>query len=133
MMIVEFLLQVLYVLLDQWIMAPVLRRHHSLQRASKTPLIKCIRRPDRVPVLARLARDVDLDTLQEDDLIAAIDNLTGESTQDLWEMAGHQTIPTREELKVVLHHAITLANELGQPLQQVYRTYHFQIFVEKKC
>ena len=99
-------------------MAPVLRRHHTLQRASKTPLIKRIRRPDRIPVLARLARDVDLDTLREEDLVAAIDNLTGESAQDLWEMAGHQTIPTKEELKVVLHHAITLANELGQPIQE---------------
>ena len=109
------------------LMAPVLRRHHTLQRASKTPLIKRIRRPDRIPVLARLARDVDLDTLREEDLVAAIHNLTGESTQDLWEMVGHQTIPTKEELKVVLHNAITLAlwrskRGMGVLLSMVYFT-----------
>ena len=100
-------------------MAPVLRRNHSLQRVSKTPLVKKIRRPDRVPVLARLSRDVALETLAEDDLSRAIENLTGESAQDLWEMAGHQTIPTAHDLRVVLHYAITLANETGQPLQEV--------------
>ena len=101
-------------------MAPVLQRHYSLQTASKTLLIKHIRCSDRIPVFARL----DLDTKEEDDLIAAIDNLTGETTQDLCKMAGHQTISTREELKVVLHHAITLANELGQLIQEVLKTYH---------
>ena len=104
---------------SRFAMAPVLRKNHSLQRRSKTPLVKRLRTPDRVQVLARLARDVITDTMNEDDLVTAITNLTGEDPQDLWDMAGHQTVPTEADLSVVLHHAITLANEVGQPLQEV--------------
>lgn len=99
-------------------MAAVLRKRHTLKGKSVVPLVKRLRHPDRVANLARLARDVPTEQMTRRDLVTAVTRVTGEEPIDLWEMAGHETEPTDEELRIVLHHSITIANELGQPLNR---------------
>ena len=99
-------------------MAPVLRAKHTLKGRSVVPLVKRLRNGGDIPSLARLARDVDPEKMSRRDLLAAITKLTGErQPADLWQMAGKGEEPTDDDLRVVLHHSITLANELGQPLE----------------
>ena len=99
-------------------MAPVLRAKHTLKGRSVVPLVKRLRNGGDIPALARLARDVDPEKMSRRDLLAAITKLTGErQPADLWQMAGKGEEPTDDDLRVVLHHSITLANELGQPLE----------------
>lgn len=82
-----------------------------------TPLVKRLRNPDPgAPVLARLARDVVTENMSRNDLVTAIERITGEDPADLWEMAGHEDEMMDDDARLVLHHAITLANDLGQPL-----------------
>ena len=99
-------------------MAPVLRPKHTLKGHSVVPLVKRIRNGGDIPTLARLARHVDPEEMSRRDLLAAITRLTGErQPTDLWQMAGKGEEPTDDDLRVVLHHSITLANESGQPLE----------------
>ena len=99
-------------------MAPVLRPKHTLKGRSVVPLIKRLRNGGDIAALARLARDVDPEEMSRRDLMAAITRLTGErQPADLWQMAGKGDEPTDDDLRIVLHHTITLANELGQPLE----------------
>ena len=99
-------------------MAPVLRPKHTLKGRSVVPLVKRLRQGGPVPALARLARDVDTEDMERADLLGAITKLMGEKQpSELWRMAGHSDDPTDDELRVILHYTITLAHELGQPLE----------------
>ena len=97
-------------------MAPVLRPKHPLKGRSVVPLVKRLRNGGDITALARLGRYVDPEMSQQD-LLAAITKLGGErQPADLWQMAGRGEEPTDDDLRIVLHHSITLAKEFGQPL-----------------
>ena len=98
-------------------MAPVLRPKHTLRGKSVTPLIKRLRDNERIASFARLARDVDMADMEREDLVTAIKKLTGEAPADLFMMAGKMDSIDEDDLRILLHHTITVANELGQPLE----------------
>ena len=100
-------------------MAPVLWTKHTLRGKSIVPLVKRLRTAERIGVRARLARDEDPDQMLKDDLVVAITGLTGEQPNEVWQMASRGEDPDEEDLRYILHHAITLANELGQTLEKV--------------
>ena len=98
-------------------MAPVLRPKHSLKNRSMTPLIKRLRAGDRIASYAKLARDLEMEQMSRDSLVSAVSRITdGEDATDLWLMAGKDE-PDDEDMRFLLHHAICLANEIGQPVE----------------
>ena len=62
---------------------------------------------------ARLKRDHALGVYLKDHLVEEIEKLTGCSASDLLEALGK--VKSQEMLLFILHHAILLANEIGQP------------------
>ncbi len=96
---------------------PVLRPKHNLLGRSILPLIVKLRGEEGEPQeWARLIKDVALADYGEADFKREFQGLTGHPLDDTLAAAGKpQTV---EQYRLAVHHAILLANEVGQPRGQ---------------
>ena len=99
-----------------------LKRRHSLKGKNILQLVrkmKAVGRGDRIPALARLKSNAPLDEMARDDVISSFRELTGENEKEILEMAGKEC--TDNNLRLLLHFSIILANEIGEPTGQTLR------------
>ncbi|XP_064641919.1 uncharacterized protein LOC135496488 [Lineus longissimus] len=95
-----------------------LKKKHSLVGKSLLPLFARFNgSPDEPRELARMGKDQPLENLDSDGIATAFKKLTGENIGDVLAALGKQSGAG----VALLHHAIVLANEIGQPVGQPLR------------
>ncbi|XP_064637855.1 uncharacterized protein LOC135494034 [Lineus longissimus] len=95
-----------------------LKKKHSLVGKSLLPLFARFNgSPDEPRELARMDKDQPLENLDSDGIATAFKKLTGENIGDVLAALGKQSGAG----VALLHHAIVLANEIGQPVGQPLR------------
>ncbi|XP_064641260.1 uncharacterized protein LOC135496073 [Lineus longissimus] len=89
----------------------VLKKYHTLKGISLVTLFGKLQECVEPKEYARMAKDEPLDDLEADELADRFHHLTGKDMTDVLAAAGRDSSSQR----LVLHCAILLANEMGQP------------------
>lgn len=95
----------------QMVLPTVLKRRHSLRGKSLVPLFARIQNAGEPKEFARFNKDEPLEDLSPAALADRFADLTGEDMVDVLGAAGKDDSSRR----LLLHSAIILANEIGQP------------------
>ena len=91
-----------------------LKMKHSLKGKSLVPLFKALRSSQEAQdVWAKLKATHELEAYKPEELKVEIEKLTGTSADDILQILGLEDV--KEQLMLVLHHSILIANEFGQP------------------
>ncbi|XP_065938380.1 integrin beta-like protein A [Magallana gigas] len=98
----------------------VLKKRHSLKWLTLLPVIRKVKdgRLENVKELARISVGKRTEALQLRDIAKAVMEITGESMDELLDLAG-KDIRDYDSAKLLLHYCVLAANERGQPKGQV--------------
>lgn len=94
----------------------VLKARYTLWGRSILPLIGRVRQAENVRALARFNKEKALDTYDDTTIKMEFHQLTGHVLDEVLAAAGQEA--TRQNRLLAAHHAILLANDMGQPRGQ---------------